>query len=245
MPATQDVKAQESKAKKAAATKLYWIGALPRPGTFKYKRPSVAQTAIMNTSTEEFCTYEDATALALWQRWEIWAGLCKYYQNVPVHGMDFPAYTCRPITQEADSPGQRTMMFDPWPGAVVRLTKDKIDFIVSSAKTTYIREENGKDAPNNTSLTVRAFNPELDKKRDHIIDKTGRDIRRTDFRQETLEFDEERDTPVTEFVYIVPLDADPKTNPEDYWTLPRTTMEQFFANPPKSLADSLKDGELS
>src|SRR3990167_5770708 len=162
-------------AKKAKSlTKLYWMGALPKAGIFKYKRPSVEQTAILSASTEEFCTYEDATAQKLWDRWEVWSGKCKYAQNITVHGHEFVAFSCRPVMQKGDNNGQTTMIFDPWPGSVRRLTGEKLEAIIEHAKSTYQREENGKDAENNTALTVRFLNHDLINSRDSVIDKTGR-----------------------------------------------------------------------
>jgi hypothetical protein len=229
------------------ATKLYWMGALPKAGVFKYKRPSLEQTAILNTNTcEEFCLLEDATAQKLWDRWEVWSGKCKYAQNITVHGHEFVAFSCRPVMQKGDNNGQTTMIFDPWPGSVVKMTSEKLASIIDATQKTFQREENGKDAEKNTALTTRFLNHDLTNSRNSIIDRTGKNPRLTDCRTDYTEFDEEKDTPCTEFVYIVELkDADPKTKPEDYWTLPRITMEQFFANPPKSLADALKAGELS
>lgn len=238
----QDEKPVEKKAKQAAM--FYWTGALPKAGMFKYKRPSLDQSSIMNTS-EEFCTYEDATASRLWNKWGMWSGKCKYAQNITVHGHEFQGTTSRPIMQKDENTGTATLMFDPLPGAVVKWTKEQLKAIIKNTCNTYQREQNGKDAENNNPLTVRFLDFHLAHAADSKIDPTGRDPKRSDCRNETYEHDPERDTCVSEFVYIVPLpEADPKTKPEDYWTLTRTTLDQFFANPPKSLAEALEAGEL-
>jgi hypothetical protein len=229
--------------KKKQLTKLYWMGALPKEGTFKYKRSSEKQTAIMNDNSE-FCTYEDATTSALWNKWEIWTGKCRYAQNIGVHGHEYVGFSDRPIESKGEAPGAVHLTFDSWPCSVVKLTQEKMEAIVDATFNTFQREENGKDNPRNSPLTIKFLNFKLDHARDHIIDPSGRNPRLSDCRTDQNEFDDSRDTCVSEYVYITELEADPvATKPEDYWTLPRTTMEQFFANPPRPLSETWKKPE--
>lgn len=240
-----DMKASQAPAvivKKKTASKLYWAGALPKAGAFKYKRSSLDQTAILNDNSE-YCKYEDATALALWNKWEIWTGKCRYAQNITVHGHEYVAYINRPITQTGNTPGTLNLTFDPCPGMVVKWTGERLEAIVDATFKTFQREANGKDDPRNNALTTRFLNFEFEHSRDHLIDQSGKNPYTMSRRSDSYEYSEETDTSVSEFVYVVELDADPATKPEDYWTLPRTTMDQFFANPPKSLAETWKKQE--
>lgn len=233
-------------AAKKAATMFYWTGALPVIGEFNHKVASLERKPLLaENDAGEYFTYERATALALWDSRGEWAGKCKYAQNVTVHGHDYQAVSYRRIEEKGDN-NTRHLTFDPTPGVVVKWTKAQLQAIIKATENTYQREMNGKDAPNNTPMTVRFLDYVLLHSMDHRIDKTGKDPRLADYRTDDFEYNPELDTCVTEYVYIVPLpNADPKTKPEDYWNLTQTTLNQFFANPPKSLADALKAGELS
>ena len=225
---------------KESAERLYWMGALPASGKFKFGVPTLEPSEIENESGE-YMKYVDTTAHTLWCKHNppIWRGKCPYYQNLTVTWMEFVAYSGRQV-RGADG-NNRTIVLEPFPGLVAKLSKESLDAIVKHAQATFYREPNGKGSEN-ASKNVKLVNTVASKPPAtyNAMDPNARPIKDpTD-----LTFNQKRDTPIAECVYIVPLDVDPDSSPEGYSRL-IPTMEDFLANPPKSLADALKAGELS
>lgn len=229
--------------------KLYWIGALPRPGRFKFPVATAKQTLVYNGSSE-YIELVEVSASDLWNRRvgseRTWQGKCPYYEHIVVCEHTFPSSKARMIRD--DNGGIITITPDYWPGMVVKWSKDEFKDVLAKIKRTFLHEENGRawdklDIHQLPRHQARITNIDRNKAYE---DWDGKSPDRMPVGHVSASHAvpvKGKTTWIGEFIYIVPLsgvdiDADPES-----WVRATKGMDEFFANPPKSVAEAIKDLE--
>ena len=227
---------------------LFWHGALPETDPFKIKRTSNAPTESVSNVTMEYFKYLDGmTTKSLWlappdpEDGPQWIGRCRWFQQLDVSTLHFPAFTDEISVQVGNSNDNRR----PYPGQVSLLTPTQLEKILKEMDRFVIRINEGHvDIPRSEWHTIHPRNAKIidlahgncpegmskEEHRDAIL--RGQAVVEQEYRRKY-------DIPLAEFVYLIPLDADPGSAPMDYFSLV-PAFHSFFDNPPPALSELLK-----
>ena len=227
---------------------LVWHGVLPEVRPFKLKRSSNTPTESVSNITMEYFKYVDgATTKSLWldppdaEDGPQWMGKCRWFQQLDVSSLHFPAFTDEISTQVGNSNDNRR----PYPGQVSLINPMQIQKIIKEMDRFVIRINEGNvDVPQSEWHTVHPRNAKVvdlahgncpegmtpEEYRDMVL--RGQAVVEQEYRRRY-------DIPLSEFVYLIPLEADPSSAPMDYFSFV-PTFHSFFDNPPPALSELMK-----
>ena len=169
----------EFKRPEPKAKKLYWCGTLPAHGKITDPICDAHGNIIgkrERTASKLFHPDDDTTP----QRW---AGKCRYFQNLNVTGIEFPAFSADTISVDD---GERNQVQRP--GCVMELDDDQVKSILGNSVRRVVREASKNEADEDGKIKPN--------KRGYIMN-----CDRKDFSP-----DDEHDTPIACYVYMVPID---------------------------------------
>lgn len=214
-----------TKAEAVTGTALYWYGTLPAIGNVKAK----IHQSEYNETVDGYFTYGDTTAKKAWngKHSQSWLGKCPDFQTLPVAGVTFNAWTERVVRQGDTSDYAKV----PWPGGIIKLSPERYRQIVDESFRHIYRIDPASNKGKLIYLDIGKHPP---------IDPN--DPMTKPLVVERLIMDKQTDTPVSEFIYlrkVFDLSAGQTEPKSDYYSqlIPTPLMDNFFDNPPPSIAD--------
>jgi hypothetical protein len=216
-PTLQDLKPEATSFEETPQTALYWFGMLPASGSFKLKRP----TREKDPRTNDYYTYADVTSQELWEG-EVnqWVGKCPWKQSLSINGLAFDAFTetlMRAVGQQGGLLNRHS-----WPGAIGEFDEQRFKDIIKQCYRNVVRVKDGigKDISLDQSRSYQMLNDGTEK-------------------VSLEQYNPRTDTYFAHYVYVVKIEG---KKPEDfdagtYYRL-ATSWDEFFRNPPKSVAEA-------
>lgn len=214
-PTLQDLKPEATAFEETPQTALYWFGMLPATGSFKVRR----NTREKDPRTNEYYTYVDVTSQELWEG-EVnqWVGKCPWRQSLAANGLSFDAFTetlMRAVGQQGGVLNRHS-----WPGAVCEFDKDRAAKIIDDCYKNVIRVKDGLGKEIN-----------LGQLSSYMMDNAGGEHGATE------KYNPRTDTFIAHYVYMIKLDAKPEEYARDTYYRLAMSWDEFFKNPPKSVAE--------
>lgn len=217
---------------------LYWFGALPALGKVKFWM-SPAEGQAPNPERDDERVEVEMTALEAWfprnkRQPRLWLGRCRYYQNLGVSGLEFPAYSEERV-REAANESQSFML--SWPGKVARISDGDLRSILTSVRNHALRPKT--DSAAEIVNYLHGHMRGCKGPRECTCSEIERGLPPVETQRRIAGISPERilpkDLPMADFVYLQRLNADVDYPEETYYRLV-PSMEQFLGNPPQSLS---------
>lgn len=217
-PDSEPIKAEVKPRRESVHKDLYWLGALPAIGSFKFQ---------VNAGDEIEPKIIETTAFDLWNNPDLnerrWVGKCPIFQNIPVGRETFPAYTDM-VTRQTGG----VLAFNPYPGMVRALSRQELEKLIYNCTERFMVREDGAER-----RLVDLDAGQLPKLPEGVV-VTPEMISGAEAQREY--YNERTDRAVAEFVYLYKLKGiDVATPPSQYYTLV-PHMDEVLKNPPEPLA---------